>query len=108
MNGYDDTWAKFSGTNLIVEQIGTKNSLAIEADGVVNVTQNNGLLLLGNQIEFSQLAIRAPDAMRPSWAWLATPYSLLTHARRLSRRRHIPSPSRHFSNFDPQIGRAHV
>ncbi len=51
---FNASWAKFSGSNLNVAQTGTSNTLAIEANGIVNVTQNNGLLLAGNVIEFSQ------------------------------------------------------
>ena len=51
---FDASWAKFSGSKLDVSQIGTKNRLSIEADGIVDVKQNNGVLLAGNVIEFSQ------------------------------------------------------
>ncbi|SHF00311.1 hypothetical protein SAMN05444405_104204 [Bacteroides luti] len=54
--GFDATWAKFTGSWLSVNQNGDKNSLALEADGIVTVTQDNSALIskVGNTIEFSQ------------------------------------------------------
>ena len=54
---FNSSWAKFSGSSLAVAQTGTKNSLSIEADGTVGVTQNNSsvALAIGNAIEFSQV-----------------------------------------------------
>lgn len=52
---FDASWAKFSGSKLDVAQTGKLNSLSLEADGIVNVTQNNGAGALGDVIEFSQV-----------------------------------------------------
>lgn len=51
---FNASWAKFSGSKLDVAQTGKLNSLAMEADGIVDVTQNNGVGTVGNLIEFSQ------------------------------------------------------
>lgn len=54
---FNASWAKFSGSKLDVEQTGKLNSLAMEADGIVDVIQNNNATAaaLGNKIEFSQV-----------------------------------------------------
>jgi len=53
---FDASWAKFGGSKLDVTQTGKLNSLSMEADGIVEVTQNNSTVAsaTGNIIEFSQ------------------------------------------------------
>ena len=53
---FNSSWAKFGGSKLDIAQTGKLNSLSIEADGIVDITQDNSATVaaLGNTIEFSQ------------------------------------------------------
>lgn len=53
---FNASWAKFGGSTLDVAQTGKLNSLSLEADGIVDITQNNSTVAsaTGDVIEFSQ------------------------------------------------------
>ena len=53
---FNSSWAKFGGSKLDIAQTGKLNSLSLEADGIVDITQDNSTVAsaTGNIIEFSQ------------------------------------------------------